>query len=176
MRAANRLLSLLLGLAFLVGGLLVAAEAVAALLGRGPLLIPARDWAAAARQLRVDQLEVRVGSAALAALGLLLLVLELRRWPARRLPLASGQRQAWWLLRRPVEQYLSATVTQTTDARRVRGRVRRRRNRMLVRLDADAVSATRTAITQHAESTLQRLFGDEQAHLRVRVRRRGRVV
>ncbi|MET1050151.1 MAG: hypothetical protein ABWZ55_11015, partial [Acidimicrobiales bacterium] len=45
MRAFNRVLSLLLGLALLVGGLLVAAEVAAALLDRDELVIPARRWA-----------------------------------------------------------------------------------------------------------------------------------
>ena len=55
MRAFNRVLSLLLGLALLAGGLLVAAEVAAALLDRGELVIPARRWPTRRIPLADDQ-------------------------------------------------------------------------------------------------------------------------
>ncbi|HTE69402.1 MAG TPA: alkaline shock response membrane anchor protein AmaP, partial [Actinomycetes bacterium] len=96
MRAFNRVLSLLLGLALLAGGLLVAAEVAAALLDRGQLVIPARRWADALRATTFA--DARVVFAVVAAVGLVLFVAEARRWPKRRIPLADDQQRSWWLL------------------------------------------------------------------------------
>ena len=92
MRAFNRVLSLLLGLALLAGGLLVAAEVASALLDRGELAIPARRWA---DELRATTFaDARVVFGVIAAVGLVLLVAEARRWPTRRIPLADDQQRS----------------------------------------------------------------------------------
>ena len=91
MRAFNRVLSLLLGLALLVGGLLVAAEVAAALLDRGELVIPARRWA---DELRATTFaDARVVFGVVAAVGLVLFVAEARRWPKQRVPLSDDQQR-----------------------------------------------------------------------------------
>ena len=100
MRAFNRVLSLLLGLALLAGGLLVAAEVAAALLDRGDTVIPTRRWADAAGD-HVHRPGRPVVFGVVAAVGLVLFVAEARRWPKQRVPLADDQQRSWWLLRRP---------------------------------------------------------------------------
>ena len=116
MRAFNRVLSLLLGLALLAGGLLVAAEVAAALLDRGELVIPARRWA---DELRATTFaDARVVFGVVAAVGLVLFVAEARRWPTQRVPLADDQQRSWWLLRRSLEQHLGRAVTTGTAADR----------------------------------------------------------
>ena len=109
MRAFNRVLSLLLGLALLVGGLLVAAEVAAALLDRGELVIPARRWAEELRATTFADAQVVFG--VVAAVGLVLFVAEARRWPKRRIPLSDDQQRSWWVLRRSLEQQLGRAVT-----------------------------------------------------------------
>ena len=54
MRVVNRMLSLLLGLGLVCGGLLVAAEATATALGAGPFGIPVSHWAALLEHYRAS--------------------------------------------------------------------------------------------------------------------------
>jgi hypothetical protein len=161
MRAFNRVLSLLLGLALLVGGLLVAAEVGAALLDRGELVIPTRRWA---EELRATTFaDARVVFGVVAAVGLVLFVAEARRWPKQRVPLADDQQRSWWLLRRSLEQHLGRAVTTGTGATGARARVRPQRRRLRVRLDADVAQV------------LEELVGPDRSQIRVRIRRRERV-
>jgi hypothetical protein len=173
MRAFNRVLSLLLGLALLAGGLLVAAEVAAALLDRGELVIPARRWADALRATTFA--DARVVFAVVAAVGLVLFVAEARRWPKQRVPLADDQQRSWWLLRRSLEQHLGRAVTTGTGATGARARVRPQRRRLRVRLDADVAPTARPAVEQRAAQVLDQLIGPDRSRIRVRIRRRERV-
>jgi hypothetical protein len=173
MRAFNRVLSLLLGLALLAGGLLVAAEVVAALLDRGELAIPARTWADELRATTFGDAGVVFG--VIAAVGLVLFVAEARRWPKRRIPLSDDQQRSWWVLRRSLEQQLGRVVTTSTAATGARARVRSRRRRLRVRLDADVARAAKPAVEQRAASMLEQLVGPDRSQVRVRIRRLERV-
>ena len=173
MRAFNRVLSLLLGLALLAGGLLVAAEVAAALLDRGELVIPARRWADALRATTFA--DARVVFAVVAAVGLVLFVAEARRWPKQRVPLADDQQRSWWLLRRSLEQHLGRAVTTGTGATGARARVRPQRRRLRVRLDADVAPTARPAVEQRAAQVLDQLIGPDRSQVRVRIRRLERV-
>ena len=173
MRAFNRVLSLLLGLALLAGGLLVAAEVGAVLLDRGELVIPARRWA---EELRATTFaDARVVFGVVAAVGLVLFVAEARRWPKRRIPLADDQRRSWWVLRRSLEQQLGRAVTTGTAATGAKARVRSRRRRIRVRLDADVARTAKPAVEQRAASMLEQLVGPDRSQIRVRIRRLERV-
>jgi hypothetical protein len=173
MRAFNRVLSLLLGLALLAGGLLVAAEVASVLLDRGELAIPARRWA---DELRVTTFaDAQVVFGVIAAVGLVLFVAEARRWPTRRIPLADDQQRAWWVLRRSLEQQLGRAVTTGTAATGARARVRSRRRRLRVRLDADVARTAKPAVEQRAANVLEQLVGPDRSQVRVRIRRLERV-
>jgi hypothetical protein len=173
MRAFNRVLSLLLGLALLAGGLLVAAEVAAALLDRGELVIPTRRWADALRATTFA--DARVVFGVVAAVGLVLFVAEARRWPKQRVPLADDQQRSWWLLRRSLEQHLGRAVTTGTGATGARARVRPQRRRLRVRLDADVAPTARPAVEQRAAQVLDQLIGPDRSQIRVRIRHRERV-
>jgi hypothetical protein len=173
MRAFNRVLSLLLGLALLAGGLLVAAEVAAALLDRGELVIPVRRWAEELRATTFADAQVVFG--VVAAVGLVLFVAEARRWPKQRVPLADDQQRSWWLLRRSLEQHLGRAVTTGTGATGARARVRPQRRRLRVRLDADVAPTARPAVEQRAAQVLDQLIGPDRSRIRVRIRRRERV-
>ena len=85
MRTVTRLISALLALAFIVGGLLAALEILAAGLGREDhLVVPWRDWREDLLDTPWEDYVVRVVLAATLAVGLLLLFLLL----ARRRPTA----------------------------------------------------------------------------------------
>jgi len=173
MRAFNRVLSLLLGLALLAGGLLVAAEVAAALVDRGELVIPARRWADALRATTFA--DARVVFGVVAAVGLVLFVAEARRWPKQRVPLADDQQRSWWLVRRSLEQHLGRAVTTGTGATGARARVRPQRRRLRVRLDADVAPTAKPAVEQRAAQVLDQLIGPDRSQIRVRIRRLERV-
>jgi hypothetical protein len=173
MRAFNRVLSLLLGLALLVGGLLVAAEVVAALLDRGELVIPARRWAEELRATTFADAQVVFG--VVAAVGLVLFVAEARRWPKRRIGLADDRQRSWWVLRRSLEQQLGRAVMTGTAATGARARVRSRRRRLRVHVDADVARTAKPAVEQRAAQMLDQLVGPGRSQIRVRIRRLERV-
>ena len=78
MRTANRLLTLVVSVAFVVFGVVLAVEVVAKLFGLSPVLV---DWTGAVRAGRTDEwssVSVRVLASAVTAVGLLLLLAQLK--------------------------------------------------------------------------------------------------
>lgn len=84
MRIANRVLAAVLGLALLVGGLIVAVEIVVAGFDRRPWVLPHDDWYRSARMRTWESAPPRWIFIGLVAAGLLILFLQL----ARRRPTA----------------------------------------------------------------------------------------
>lgn len=79
MAATRRVLSILLALVLLLGGLLVAVEIVLALLGRQPWLIPSDDWSAQVRDRTWEDTTVRAVLVGMVVVGLILLIVGLSR-------------------------------------------------------------------------------------------------
>ena len=79
MALTRRILSVLLALVLLLGGLLAAFEIVLALLGRTPWLIPQEDWARRLREQTWDTSTVRAVLVGMVVVGLVLLVVGLSR-------------------------------------------------------------------------------------------------
>lgn len=79
MTLLNRILSALLALALLVGGLLAAAEIVLAQLGQPSWLVPHEQWSSWLREQTWDAAVVRIVLVGVVVLGLLLLLPALRR-------------------------------------------------------------------------------------------------
>lgn len=90
MRIFDRVLSAVLGLALLVGGLVTAIEIVLAGLGRSPWLLPHDRWAEMARTTAWSDTDVRPIAAGLIAAGVVLLVVEAARRRPEALTLAAG--------------------------------------------------------------------------------------
>lgn len=90
MRVANRVLAAVLGLALLVGGLVVAVEIVIAGFDRQPWVLPHDDWYRSARQRTWDSAPPRWIFIGLIAAGLALLLLQLARRRPAALPLTPG--------------------------------------------------------------------------------------
>lgn len=152
MRVANRIVAALLGLALLVGGLLVAVEIVVAGFDRQPWVLPHDRWY---RSLRLNAWESdpsRWTFIALLAAGLLLLFLQLARRRPAVLPLVAGAVPAD-LGRRSLERSLARTAS-----------------------DVDGVAAARVTVGEdRAEvvaTTNRRQAGDLQARVAAVVERR----
>jgi hypothetical protein len=174
--AVNRFLSGLLGLCLLLGGLLVAAEVGSALLGKGELIVPTTSWVAALRDTSYNGRGARLGLGSAAALGLILLVVELWPWRPRRVALRGAERQSWWVQRRSLERYLGRSVATGTGALRARARVRSRLGKVKVRLVAEAPPDAREAVGQRAHEQLKRLLGNDRFQVMLRLKYPKRVV
>lgn len=110
MRLINRLLAALLSIALIVGGVLVLIEILADRIVARPALIHwhgAYDWAA---RTRWDQNSVRVTCIVIAVVGLILLLVELRRGKPARLPTVSDITDAAYTRRA-----VAATVRSAVD-------------------------------------------------------------
>lgn len=173
MRALNRLLTLLLALALIAGGLLAVAEVAAWLLDRGPLLVPAGRWAARLRAARLDDRAVRAGLAVAGVAALALLVAEAWPWPRRRVPLAREGPVAWWLHRRSAERHLARELARATPAAGVRARLRAVAGTWYLRVRAAAAPRARADLEGWLRSAVGRLGGPTGGRLRLRLRLRG---
>lgn len=136
---ANRVLSFLLGVALLVGGLTVVVDALR-------LATDRHTWILDANQVYADGRGALLGDGAVLAIcglmalaGVLLLALQLWPRPDRRMPVdvgepgttwaeASEADQRWWIARRSGEQRLGRVVLANTEVEQVNVRLRRRRH------------------------------------------------
>jgi hypothetical protein len=107
----TRILSVLLALLLIVGGLFVAIEIVLAQLGRAPWLIPWPAWANWLSGQSWASFGVRVILVGLVVVGLILLVLALRPGKPRRLALPATDRNVHVsIARRALQQTLADTA------------------------------------------------------------------
>ncbi len=177
MRVINGVLSLLLGLALLGGGLFVAVEAVAFAMGAGTPGIPVASWARLLEGRRVDDTWAIVGFASATVVGLILLVAELRPWAATRLSIAVVDDRSegrWWIVRRSVERHVGQRVATRRATKIPRVRLRQRRGRWDARLVAVTDPETRQEVEQVTRQELSRVGAPNDARVRVRIRgRRG---
>jgi hypothetical protein len=176
MRTFDRLLSLLLGIAGLVLGVLGTVEVVVAALRRPPLVLPYPQVASWLRQHTWSAGVVVAIAAALLAVGLVLLLLELK--PRRRTQLVLQLRDpavTTTLSVHSLARLLETTAVGTPGVDRAHGRVRRRRAR--VRLDVSVpdpaeVSRIQEQARAAASAALEDLHLRRAPRLTVRTKRR----
>jgi hypothetical protein len=129
MAVVDRVLSVLVALVLVALGVLIPVEVVHAALGKhGYLVLPYESWARAARDHAWDSTLVMTISAVVAAVGLLLLLVELRpRRPAALalVPLTDGVQVG--TDRRSLARALAARTREVDGIAEARARVRRRR-------------------------------------------------
>lgn len=125
MRVFNRVASLLLALALLAGGLLALVEAVLVGLDQPALLIDRDGWYQTLTDTRFADAGFVAVAIGVGLLGLLILVLQLRRWRPTRLavPDAAG----WHIQRRSAERQLASAATGALGVDRASVRLRERR-------------------------------------------------
>jgi hypothetical protein len=127
MTLLNRILGALLALVLLIGGLLVAVEVLLALIGRQHWLVPHRDWSAWLDEQTWEATPVRTILVAMVVVGVLLLLVGLRRGRPAVLPLAGATASGIEVQasRRGVEMALAEVATDVEgvlDADAVAGR------------------------------------------------------
>ncbi|CAN5837468.1 hypothetical protein BH23ACT1_BH23ACT1_14030 [soil metagenome] len=171
MRIVDRVVSAVLGLALLVGGLLVAIEIVLAGLNRPPWLMAHDRWTASARTTPWSDADLRLIFVGLIVVGVLLLVVEGARRRPEVLPLAAqGQGVVTALDRRQVERWLGERVEGVEGVMGAGVRI----GTGSVLVEATSVgrdtATVEVGVRQVAASSLESLNLDRPTRLRVKVR------
>jgi hypothetical protein len=174
-RAFNRVLSLLLGLALIAGGLLMVVEVMTAFVRDTPWPIRVDRWAATLRQQTFADTVPRVVFLAAAAAGLILLVAEVRPRPKRSLALTADDQRSWWLHRRSAERQVARAIRSGTSATTAKARLRPRGSSWRLRVGVTASPEARPDIEQRARAAVQRLGGPQDVPVRVRIAKARRV-
>ena len=168
----NRVLSALLALLLLVGGLLVAVEFVLAQLGRPALLIPWSAWASWLGGQTWDTTTVRLILAGLVVVGLVLLILALRPGKPRRLALpGTGRNLRMSIARRALQQNLADTASRASGVASASAKARRR----TVTINATTANPNTTEVKEAATAAVNQRLNQlglaGRLHSRVRIER-----
>ncbi|RQX16986.1 hypothetical protein DDE19_13130 [Micromonospora ureilytica] len=166
MRTANRVASLLLATALLIGGAAVAVQALLLTVHR-PAPLDTTGWFDALNGTRWHDPTVRAVAGGTLLLGLAILVAQLRRWTPIRL--RADERDGWYLHRRCVERRLADAVSAVPGIRRARVRVRRRGGQWRPRVRATGDPAARVEIEFAVHQELHRLTAPRPARIDVRL-------
>ena len=175
MRIFNRLAVFALGVILAGVGFIVAVEAVWTGLGYRFLWFPGRTWLHSLRTSAWSDRTVMVGAAIAAAVGLILLVVELRPWPPR-LARSSIQEQDTWLIQRhSAEQYLRRAVQQEVPRSPIKADLAIGRRRWNLRLRVRAAASTKPDLVAAGQQELEKLGAPEGSKVTVRTTRAPRV-
>jgi hypothetical protein len=178
MRLLNRPLAFILAAAVLAACVVVIAEVIGFAVHHSPLLVHWTTWFHWARETHWDALVVRVWSAILIAVGLLVLAVELKPPRVTRLPLRSGDDATdAAVTRRGLAGMLRAAATGVDGVSRATVKVRRRRARVTAASAARgraAASALNEPVTQALHARLDALDLHRPPRLTVRVVPRSR--
>jgi hypothetical protein len=166
MRVFNRMLALVLGLVLVGGGVLVVIEAAWSWTGSGFEWIPGRQWLATFKSTSWSASIVIGVSVAVAALGLVLVVLEARPQRKRH---AAFQAAAgdWLLLRRSTEAHLQRRISKQVPTTPIKVRLTPRSLRWRLKVTAAAASTTKPELQAVARSELARLRAPGAAKVEV---------
>jgi glucose dehydrogenase len=168
----NRVLSALLALLMVVGGLLVAVEIVLAQLGRGALLIPSSAWASWLGGQTWDTFTVRLVLAGLVVVGLLLLILALRPGKPRRLALpATGSNLRVSIARRALQQNLADTAARASGVASASAKAGRRTVTVTATTANPNTTEVQNATQAAVDQRLDQLGLARRLHSRVRIER-----
>ncbi|BCJ37490.1 hypothetical protein Athai_49930 [Actinocatenispora thailandica] len=178
MRLVNRLLALLFGLALLAGGLLLAAEAVLAAVGRPPWLIRFDTWLAPLQRSTLGDPIVLAIAFAVAAVGLLLLFVQVRPWAPRLLAIrrrTGTEPVRWSVYRRSVERQLCVAVDAVAGVGETTARLRGKRSRWRLTVSPRGRGDSRGQVREVVAGQLDRIAAPLPVKLRVSMRRPRRV-
>ena len=158
MQVLNRVLSTLLALVLLLGGLLAVVEIVLAALGRPHWLVPHEQWSSWLAEQTFASAVVRAVLVGLAVLGLLLLGAALRRGRPGALALPTRtDRVRVTASRRGVERTLARAARRPAGVRSARVRAGRRRVRVTATTALRSPGDLRRQVTAAVDERLDEL-------------------
>ncbi len=178
MRLLNRPLAFILAAALTVAAIIVIIEVIAKSVDHGPLVLHWTTWYHWAKRTRWDRTVIRVWSAILMVIGLLILVIELKPRRVSRLSLRSDQPATDAAVTRGgLARTLRAAATRVDGISAAAVVVRRRRARVAATAAARGRPATEALtgpVTQAVQDRLSELDLRHPPRLRVRVKSRSR--
>lgn len=170
-RLVDRALAAALALALVAGGLLVAAEIVAAGVGADPIALPHDRWYRSGRQHAWSSPTARWFFLALAAAGLALLLLQLAARRPDALPLTGDQAHAAEVSRRSLERSLARTAMRVDGVASARARVSGARARIEAVTNRRLVKDLEPRVAEAAASRLRSVgLGDTAVAVEVKAR------
>jgi hypothetical protein len=171
----NRLAVFALGVIVAGVGFIVAVEAVWTGLGYRFLWFPGQTWLHSLRTSAWSDRAVMVGAAIAAAIGLLLLVVELRPWPPRLARSSMQERDTWLIQRHSAEQYLRRAVQREVPRAPVKADLKINRRRWNLTLRARAAASTKPDLVAAGQQELEKLGAPKGSKVTVRTTRAPRV-
>ncbi|MBM0235560.1 Asp23/Gls24 family envelope stress response protein [Micromonospora sp. STR1_7] len=172
MRTINRAASLVLSVALLVGGALLAVQALLVTLGRPASLLDRTGWYDTLTTTRWHDPNVRTVAGVTVLLGLVILAAQLRRWTPVRLRV--DERDGWYLRRRCVERRLTDAAGTVPGVRRARVRIHGRGDRWHPRVRATGDPAARAEIEYAVHQELHNLASPRNGRIEIRLLPHGR--
>jgi Family of unknown function (DUF6286) len=178
MRLLNRPLAFILAVALAAASIIVIIEVIAAAAHASPVVMHWHAWYRWAEKTRWDALVIRVWSAILIAIGMLILAIELKPRRITRLALRSGDEATDAALTRSgLAGTLRAAATSIDGITSATVSVRRRRARVAVKSAARgraAAGALKDPVTQAVRDRLEELDLHRPPRLKVHVISRSR--
>jgi hypothetical protein len=175
MRLLNRLLVFALGVVLGAVGFIMAVEAVWTGLGYRFLWFPGQSWLHALRTSAWSDRSVMVGGAIAAAVGLLLLVIELRPWPQRVARSSIQEKDTWLIQRQSAEKYLRRAVQHEVPRSPLKVDLAITRRRWNLKLRVQAAPSTKPELLAAGQHQLEKLGAPKGSKVVVRTTRVPRV-
>lgn len=171
MRRLDRLVALILALALAAAGVLAGIETMLLVLGQPALVIPRRTWAHQLDSLRWDDATLGAVAAAVAAVGVVLLLLQIVPRRPSRVLLAAGAPAGTWVSRRSLAARGEWEILRVHQVDAARVRLGRRRLRAKVRLaPGTPVQEGRRLVDQALHATLEQWTPRDRLRVTVRAR------
>ncbi|WP_088948312.1 Asp23/Gls24 family envelope stress response protein [Micromonospora zamorensis] len=167
MPTINRAASVLLAVALLAGGVLLAVQALLVTLGRPASLLARTGWYDALTSTRWHDPEVRVVAGGAVLLGLVILAAQLRRWTPARLRI--DERDGWHLRRRCLERRLTEAAATVPGVRQARVRIRRDGDQWRPRVRATGDPAARSEVEFAVSQELRQLASHRVGRIEIRL-------
>jgi hypothetical protein len=171
-RVARKVVSAVLALVLLAGGVVVTIEIVVAAYNRRPWVLPYDRWYRSGTQHSWDSPEARWLFVALAAGGLFLLALQLLRSRPAVLPLAPGGSPAD-LARRSLEKSLARTASAVDGVAAARAKVSGQRAQVVARTNRRQAADLQPRVAEVVDRRLRSLGLAAPPSVTVKVRRKG---
>lgn len=167
-RVANRLLVFVVGAVLLGGGVLVIIEGIWTWTNSGFVWIPGDGWLSSFKTTPWSANIVVVISAAVGALGLVLLAAQLKPAPQRLMVLSTDVAGEWRLIRRSAQRRIARRVAAEVPVSPIRVRLKARARSWKLTVRARAAQSSAPALKEAAERELRRLRAPEGSWVRVR--------
>jgi hypothetical protein len=170
-RAFNRIVLVVLGVALIGAGLLTIIEVIWTGTGSGFAWIPGGSWLSTFRSTAWSSRLVMAISAAVGALGLVLLLAEVRPWPKRLVRQPLDHPAEWQLLRRSTEGHLRRRLGSELPTSPIKVRLNPRALRWSLRLKARAARPAGPALKEAGQTELVRLSAPKASVVKVKTTR-----